>query len=121
MFSTCIEGGRIAENKISCPAPHIRKPFERAGGEPGVYPFLSMVLKAAKAQCDIVKVVTNGNAFVPCFNMFVDKWHVSVTDRNKHLLDMAKYMPNTVGEDIPENYIYDESRGYWVNTINGKP
>ena len=71
-----------------------------------------MVLKSAKYYCNTVKVVTNGNAYVPSLKHFVDKWHVSVTDRRKHFLDMAKtHFPNTVFQTVvTDQHDYDSLR-----------
>ena len=67
-----------------------------SGGEPGVYPFLELILKTAKGRCDTVKVVTNGYAYHPDLNKFVDKWHIGVTEKEEYLIRTAKWMPNTV-------------------------
>ncbi len=32
-----------------------------------------------------------------------------------------KYSPKTIGQDVPENYKYDEDNGYWVNVNSGIP
>ncbi len=52
-----------------------------SGGEPGVYPFLDMVIKHARGRCDVVKVVTNGAAFKEHLIPFVDHWNLHVTER----------------------------------------
>lgn len=52
-----------------------------SGGEPGIYPFLDMVLYTASHYCDIVKIVTNGTAFKEHLIPYVDKWHIGVTEK----------------------------------------
>lgn len=49
-----------------------------SGGEPGIYPFLEMVLAQAYRYCDIVKVSTNGTAFEPWHLPYVNRWNVHV-------------------------------------------
>ncbi len=52
-----------------------------SGGEPGIYPFLDMVLAHAHHHCDVVKVSTNGEAFQPWNLPFVTRWNVHVTEQ----------------------------------------
>ncbi|OFZ30948.1 MAG: hypothetical protein A2057_15710 [Ignavibacteria bacterium GWA2_35_9] len=32
-----------------------------------------------------------------------------------------KYTPGTIGDDIPNVYIYDEVQGYWINSKSKTP
>lgn len=63
-----------------------------SGGEPGLYPFIEMVLPHASHYCDIVKVVTNGTAFKEHLLPYVDKWHIGVTDKIKLDVGSDQYL-----------------------------
>lgn len=62
-----------------------------SGGEPGTYPFLSMILPNAAYYCHTVKVVTNGLAFKDWLLPYVHKWHIGV-DRKLNLDRFLKYV-----------------------------
>jgi molybdenum cofactor biosynthesis enzyme MoaA len=72
-----------------------------SGGEPGLYPFLNMVVTYAIRYCDTVKVVTNGSALyqvvVPKDSI---KWHVGVTDKNQNVIEYFRNISQNLSVQI---------------------
>lgn len=58
-----------------------------SGGEPGIYPFLYLILRHARHYCDCVKVATNGTALDEENIHYVDKWHCHPTDKDERILE----------------------------------
>lgn len=67
-----------------------------SGGEPGLHPWLDFILHRAKGYCDVVKVVTNGQALNPDRIPYVDCWHVGVTQKDCHVRDFVQHAKDMV-------------------------
>ena len=83
-----------------------------SGGEPGIYAFLNFVLRHARHYCDVVKVVTNGEALRADLNDYVDCWHVGVTYKDYHVRDFAQRAKNmivqmVITEEDPKHHQID--------------
>ena len=80
-----------------------------SGGEPGIHTWLDYILRHAKYYCDVVKIVTNGEALHLDRDPFVDSWHIGVTDKDKHVVDFLEYLDNaTVQIVVTEEGYYDD-------------
>ncbi len=67
-----------------------------SGGEPGLHPWLDYILRHARYYCDVVKVVTNGEALHIDRVPYIDCWHVGVTDKDERVVDFLQPLNNSV-------------------------
>ncbi len=86
-----------------------------SGGEPGLHTWLPYILRYAKYNCDIVKVVTNGEALRPDLRYYVDCWHVGVTDMDERVVDFLQYSDDITVQIV----VTDEDHfDYYLNLID---
>jgi hypothetical protein len=79
-----------------------------SGGEPGLHTWLDYILRHARYYCDVVKVVTNGEALNPGRVHYVDSWHIGVTYKDYAVRGFLEH-----SRDITVQIVVTESQSNW--------